>query len=95
MKKERFTVTISVTRCGDLLPFWQFLVAFGANFFPKIAKKKLEKLVVDVDILGFEKCACYCGDKFGDFSPIAGNFFETTGHIGDHVNTGPMQILNG
>ena len=34
----RFTIVmVSVTRHGDLLPFWRFLEAFGDNFLPKIA----------------------------------------------------------
>ena len=68
-----------VTRCGDLLPFWWCMEVLGNNVMSKIAKKNIYKSF-DVDILAFER-SCYCGDKFGNFSSNAGDFFsETPGH---------------
>ena len=86
----------SVTRFGDLSPFWGFLDVFGDNFLPKIAKKKYFYKSFDVDILAFKKRAYYCGDKFGDFSPKAGVFFsETPGHSECECETLKFRKLRG
>ena len=79
--KKLGTFSIIVTRFGDLSPFLQFSEAFGDNFLPEIAKKYIFYKSFDVDIFGFEKWTYYCGDKFGNFLPKAGDFFfETPGH---------------
>ena len=41
LTKNFITFTISVTRCGDLLPFWWFLERFGNLFFRKLPKLNL------------------------------------------------------
>ena len=60
-------------------------------FCPK-SPKKLYYKSFDVDILAFEKRPYYCGDKFGDFSPKAGDFFsETPGHTVWVKNQGTLR----
>ena len=68
---------------------WRFvaiLAIFGAlwrQFFAQNRQKKYFYKSFDIDILAFEKRPYYCGDKFGDFSPKAGDFFsKTPGHTG-------------
>ena len=76
-------------QCDQMWQFVTILVIFGAlwrQFFAQNCQKKYFYESFDVDILAFEKRPYYCGDKFGDFSPKAGDFFsETPGHTVHHI----------
>ena len=68
LKSQAYCVMFvdSVTRFGNLSPFWQFLEAFGDNFF--CLKSPIYKSF-DEDILGFEKFIYLLWQQIWQFLP--------------------------